>query len=126
MAAVQDLQRAVEVAKVGTTKTIIERDAPVSEAVEGYQYVPEPQVPGVYWDFVYTGPAPTQFGENPKFAEMVKADSFLPSRTGCLSSTRSSSRPTASALTAARGASPARAAVRATASTGTRRTRTSS
>ncbi len=77
-AAVQDPSQAVKVEKVAQTKTIIERDAPVSAAVEGFQYVPEPQVPGVYWDFVYTGPAPTQFGENPKFAEMVKAGQLPP------------------------------------------------
>ncbi len=78
MAAVQDPSQAVEVAKVGQTKTIIERDAPVKEAVEGYQYVPDTQVAGVYWDYVYTGPRPSTFGENPKFAEMVKAGQLPP------------------------------------------------
>ena len=78
MAAVQDPSKAVEVAKVGQTKTIIERDAPISEAVAGYEYVPVPQVAGVYWDYVYTGPRPTTFGENPKFAEMVKAGQLPP------------------------------------------------
>ena len=78
MAAVQDPSQAVEVAKVGQTKTIIERDAPVKEAVAGYQYVPDTQVAGVYWDYVYTGPRPSTFGENPKFAEMVKAGQLPP------------------------------------------------
>jgi peptide/nickel transport system substrate-binding protein len=42
------------------------------EAAEvGFKYVAEPQVPGVYWDFRWTGPAPTTFQENPKFATLV-------------------------------------------------------
>ena len=32
----------------------------------------------MYWDYVYRGPRPTEFGENPKFAEMVKAGQLPP------------------------------------------------
>jgi len=44
----------------------------------GFKYVPEPQIPGVYWDYVYSGPLPTKFGENPRFAEMVRQGKLPP------------------------------------------------
>ena len=52
-------------------------EAPMEEAEAG-KYVPAPQVPGVYWDWRYTGPAPTTFQENPKFAELVKQGKLPP------------------------------------------------
>ena len=55
------------------------RDAPMGAAQEGYKYVPPTQeVPGVFWDYNYTGPKPSQFSENPKFAAMVKAGKLPP------------------------------------------------
>ena len=54
-----------------------EREAP-KEQEAGFKYVGEPEVPGIFWDFEYTGPVPTTFGENPKFAEMVKAGQLPP------------------------------------------------
>jgi len=48
------------------------REAPMKEAEAGFKYVAVPQVPGIYWDYKYTGPKPTEFGESPKFAELVK------------------------------------------------------
>lgn len=55
------------------------RQAPMSAAQEGFKYVPPTQeVPGVFWDYNYTGPAPSQYSENPKFAAMVKAGKLPP------------------------------------------------
>jgi len=55
------------------------RDAPMSAAKEGYKYVPPTaEVPGVFWDYNYTGPKPSQYSENPKFAAMVKAGKLPP------------------------------------------------
>ena len=55
------------------------RDAPMSAAKEGYKYVPPAaEVPGVFWDYNYTGPKPSQYSENPKFAAMVKAGKLPP------------------------------------------------
>jgi len=50
----------------------------MEDADDGFAYVADPQVPGVYWDFAYTGPKPTTFSENPKFAEMVKQGTLPP------------------------------------------------
>ena len=54
-----------------------EREAPAQQE-EGFKYTGEPEVPGVFWDYEYTGPVPTKFNENPKFAEMVKAGQLPP------------------------------------------------
>jgi len=55
-----------------------DRPPPMKAAEAGFKYVPEPQLPGVFWDYRYTGPRPTEFSENPKFAAMVAAGT-LPS-----------------------------------------------
>lgn len=68
----------VAVAQPTTAAVAPDRDAPLSTAEKGYKYVPPPQVPGVYWDYIYTGPRPSQFSENPKFAELVKQGKLPP------------------------------------------------
>ncbi len=50
----------------------------MEKPAEAFKYVAPPQQPGVYWDFVYRGPRPTEFSENPLFAEMVKAGQLPP------------------------------------------------
>jgi len=58
--------------------TITEREAPMRKTEIGYKYVPSPQIPGVYWDYVYTGPKPTKLTENPKFSDLVKEGKLPP------------------------------------------------
>jgi len=53
-------------------------DAPLKAAEAAYKYVAPVQVPGVYWDYIYTGPTPSKFNENPRFAEMVKQGKLPP------------------------------------------------
>ena len=77
--AVQDPSKGVKVAKQEIGKgTSTKKEAAMAAAEEDYKYVANAQVPGVYWDYIYTGPRPTKFGENPKFAAMVKAGKLPP------------------------------------------------
>ena len=73
------LQQAAEVKEEQAPKpALATKEVAMEDAKDDFQYVPEPQLPGVYWDYKYTGPRPTEFGENPRFAEMVKAGQLPP------------------------------------------------
>ncbi len=62
-----------------TAAPIAAAAAPVmGKAEEDFKYQAPPQQPGVYWDYVYTGPRPTEFNENPRFAEMVRQGQLPP------------------------------------------------
>ena len=50
----------------------------MKEGEADFKYVPEPETAGIYWDYRYTGPRPTKFGENPKFTELVKQGTLPP------------------------------------------------
>jgi len=71
---------AAKVAAVQPTAVTVaqQREAPMKAAEAGFKYVPKPQIPGVYWDYIYDGPRPTEFGENPRFAELVKQGKLPP------------------------------------------------
>ena len=68
----------VAIAQPTTAAVAPARDAPLSAMEAGFKYVPPPQVPGVYWDYIYTGPRPSSFSENPRFAELVKQGKLPP------------------------------------------------
>ena len=60
------LQQAAAVKEEQAPKpALATKEVAMEEAKEDFQYVPEQQLPGVYWDYKYTGPRPTEFGENP-------------------------------------------------------------
>ena len=66
-------------AQAGQAAAAAARTAPAAKPItkETAVYVPQKQVAGVYPTMHYTGPRPTTFQENPKFAQMVK-DGTLP------------------------------------------------
>ena len=69
-----------DIAVVQPTKAAVVTavEAPMEEAEAGFKYVATPQVPGIYWDYLYTGPTPTKFQENPKFAALVAQGKLPP------------------------------------------------
>ncbi len=75
------LQKAAELKsdqKDANKPVLAKADTKMTAAQDDFQYVPKPQLPGVYWDYKYTGPAPSKFSENPKFAELVKQGKLPP------------------------------------------------
>jgi len=73
------IQKAAELVKEQAPKpALATEEKPMKEAEVGYKYEAVPQIPGVYWDYAYTGPRPSEFKENPKFTELVKQGKLPP------------------------------------------------
>ena len=93
---------------------------------EAFKYEAPPQQPGVYWDYVYRGPRPTEFNENPRFAEMVKAGQLPPVEERLPEEVKVVQGPHGIGIYGAASGLRPPEAVRATGCTGTRKTRTRS
>jgi peptide/nickel transport system substrate-binding protein len=61
-----------EIKKEAVKPSFGDKAAAMKEAEVGYKYIAEPELAGIYWDYRYTGPRPTEFSENPRFTELVK------------------------------------------------------